>query len=199
MARMWTIDLTGKLTPSSRKIRLTTNMELFYDQIFLAKHIGMEQIRIHKTALVKSNLRYAGFAREYSPDGKMPLIYDYDLSDPSASFHALKGNYTRYGTVNDLLAEFDNRYVIMGPGDELALVFDAHQLPEVPQGYARSYVLISHAYCKDMDLYTATPQTVEPLPFDGMSKYPYPATESYPGTDLNHKYREAYNTRVLGN
>ena len=45
----------------------------------------------------------------------------------------------------------------------------------------RSFILVSHAYCKDMDLYTATPQTLEPLPFRGMSRYPYPATRALPG------------------
>ena len=140
-------------------------------------------------------LRRVGFAREYSPDGRLPLIYDYDLTDATAPFHILKGAYTRYGSVKELLASYDDRFVIMGPGDEVALKFDATRLPPVPEGQARSFVLVSHAYCKDMDLYTATPQTLEPLPFRAMSRYPYPPAERYPIE--NQAFLRTYNTRVV--
>jgi hypothetical protein len=127
----------------------------------------------------------------------MPLIYDYALSDPSAPFHVLRGEYTRYGLVEPLLSDYDDRYVIVGPGDEIALRFDASGLPELKAGHVRSYILISHAYCKDMDLYTATPETLEPLPFRGMSRYPYPEHESFPDTPEHQAWREAYNTRII--
>jgi hypothetical protein len=61
----------------------------------------------------------------------------------------------------------------------------------------RSFVLVSHAYCKDMDIYTATPETLEPLPFRGMSRYPYPPAEHYPDDEQHRRYRQAYNTRVI--
>jgi hypothetical protein len=84
----------------------------------------------------------------------------------------------------------------MGTGDELALAFDA-RLPVLPPGHARSFILISHAYCKDMDLYTAEPDTVAPLPFLGMSGYPYPPDEHYPARpDLEH-YQQEYSTRQV--
>ena len=138
-----------------------------------------------------------GFAREYSPDGRLPLIYDYDLCDATAPFHTLKGAYTRYGPVKRLLTEFDDQYVLVGPGDEIALKFDAARLPAVAPGRTRSFVLVSHAYCKDMDLYTATPQTLEPLPFKGMSRYPYRAPESFPNTPELRQFRSANNTRII--
>ena len=84
------------------------------------------------------------------------------------------------------------------PGDEIALRFDASKLPAPVAGATRSFVLVSHAYCKDdMDLYTATPQTLEPLPFRGMSRYPYPATEHYPETKEHREYKAIYNKRIV--
>ena len=195
-ARMMTIDLTGKIEPSTRKLRLTTNLEIYYDQVFLARHAGLSQVTVHAVPLVGADLRYAGFAREYSPDGRVPLIYDYDRTEPSAPFSTLRGAYTRYGPVTELLRAFDDRYVLVGPGDELAVRFDAAALSEPPQGCHRSFVLVSHAWCKDMDLYTATPANVEPLPFRRMTGYPYPESEHYPTDAAHQAYLNNYNTRL---
>jgi hypothetical protein len=197
MARTMTIELTSRLSRSASRIRLTTNLEVRYDQVFLGRLAGKDRVTVRRAALREASLRYAGFAREYSPDGRLPLIYNYDLSDPTAPFHVLKGAYTRYGPVEDLLEEYDDRYVLMGPGDEVALKFDATGMPPAPTGHTRSYVLVSHAYCKDMDLYTATPRTLEPLPFKGMSRYPYPGREGYPTTPQHQAFRRAYNTRTI--
>jgi hypothetical protein len=197
MARMMTIDLTGQVPPATRKLRLTTNLEVFYDQIFVARHAGRDGITVRTAPLLEATLRRAGFAREYSPDGRLPLLYDYDQSDATAPFHVLKGAYTRYGSVKELLTSYDDRYVVMGPGDEVALKFNAAGLPVVPTGHARSFVLVSHGYCKDMDLYTATPRTLEPLPFRAMSQYPYPPTERYPATAEHQAFLRTYNTRLV--
>jgi hypothetical protein len=197
MGRMWTIDLTGKLGADCRKLRLTTNLELFYDQVFIARNIGTEPVRIHRVPLRSAQTRRVGFAREVSPDGRLPLIYDYDQSDATAPFHTLKGAYTRYGPVEELLAKADDLFVIIGPGDELTLTYDPTGLPATGAGERRSFILVSQAFCKDMDLYTATPQTLTPLPFRAMSQYPYPPGESYPDTDKHRSFQRLYNTRLV--
>jgi hypothetical protein len=119
------------------------------------------------------------------------------MIDPTAPFKLPRGSYTRYGPVENLLAEFDDQYVIMGSGDEIAIRFDAKTLPVIKSGWRRSFVLISHAYCKDMDLYTAECDTVGPLPFDGMSDYPYSGSQSYPDTQSHRMYRAEFNTRQV--
>ena len=47
-----------------------------------------------------------------------------------------------------------------------------------------------------MDLYTAHPMTVAPLPFKAMPSYPYPADVSYPETEKSRALFEKYQTRV---
>ena len=194
MARMFTVALTGKLA-GARKLRLTTNLEVCYDQIFVARDTGGDAVRTRRLMPQSADFRRVGFALEYSPDGRLPLIYDYERSEPTAPFHVQRGPYTRYGEVKELLQDFDDRYVMVGPGDEIAVRFDAAGLGEPEAGMVRSFILVSHAYCKDMDLYTATPETVEPLPFREMSRYPYPATEAFPETPELRAWQEAYNTR----
>jgi hypothetical protein len=198
MARMMTIDLSRKLAPATRKLRLTTNLEVFYDQVFVTRDAGRSNTQVHTASMTEAVLRKVGFAKEYSPDGRQPLIYDYENSEPTAPFHVLKGAYTRYGNVAKLLREFDDQYAILGPGDEIALKFDATNLPALAAGQTRSFILVSHAYCKDMDLYTATPNTLEPLPFRGMSQYPYGPGEHYPQGAEQQAFLREYNTRIVG-
>ena len=196
-ARMMTIDLSGKVDGTTRKLRLTTTLEIYYDQIFISRHLGLAQVKIQSVPLADAELRRVGFAREYSPDGRLPLIYDYDRMDAVAPFNVLRGAYTRYGQVKELLKVFDDQYVLVGPGDELALRFNAAGIAATPAAMTRSFVLVSHAWCKDMDLYTAAPRTLEPLPFRHMSRYPYPPTEHYPDGAEYQAYLKAYNTRIL--
>jgi hypothetical protein len=197
MGRMFTLDLTGQVWSDHTRLRLVTNLEIYYDQVFVGHHAGLDRVQTHTAPLMQATLQRLGFPREYSPDGRLPLIYDYHWLDASAPFHVLRGAYTRYGPVEELLQQADNRFVILGPGDEIFLRFDAESIPSVPEGKTRSFLFVSHTYCKDMDLYSGASQTLEPLPFHGMSRYPYPPDESFPDTELHRTYQETYNTRWI--
>ena len=198
MARTMTVDLTGLLDGAAPcRLRLTTNLEIFYDQIFLARPLAADRVAVHALPVAQADLRYVGFAREVSPDGRQPLIYDYQQTDLTVPFRTLSGAYTRYGAVEELLRDDDDLFVLVGSGDEIAVTFDARALPPLPAGVVRSFVLVSHAFCKDMDRYTATPETLEPMPFRGMSRYPYPEHERPPETPAQRRVRETYNTRIV--
>ena len=56
--------------------------------------------------------------------------------------------------------------MIIGPGDQLHLEFDA-ALPALAQGWSRRFVLEAHGWAKDMDLYTRDGDTIGPLPVSG--------------------------------
>ena len=89
-------------------------------------------------------------------------------------------------------------YIIANAGDETTISFNASALPELQQGWKRDFLIYSVGWVKDGDLNTALGQTVEPLPFHGMSRYPYGKNEQYP-TDKKHQdYQQKYNTRVIG-
>ena len=70
--------------------------------------------------------------------------------------------------------------MVMGSGDEVALRFSAASLPKLPEGWTRDYLLIVDGWAKDADANTAFGETVEPLPFHGMSAYPYRSDEHFP-------------------
>jgi hypothetical protein len=39
---------------------------------------------------------------------------------------------------------------------------------------------------------------LEPLPFHAMSAYPYAPPEHYPDSPAHRRYRDEYNTRIIG-
>ena len=66
-------------------------------------------------------------------------------------------------------------YVIMGPGDETTIEFDASSASSLPQGWKRDFLLYTDGWIKDSDLNTAFGTTVGPLPYHGAKSYPYGA------------------------
>jgi hypothetical protein len=115
--------------------------------------------------------------------------------DRAVPWKVMAGRYTRFGEVGELLREADDRFVIMGHGEELTLRFAANAFGPVKPGCRRSFILKTDSYCKDMDLYTAYGDTVEPLPFHAMTSYPYGPEQRYPDNDKTRAYRREYNMR----
>ena len=90
-----TLDLTGKVLPGDRKIRIASNMELYWDRIFLAEHFPAEKLALKESAVRSADLHFFGYPREYSPDGRKPNLFDYDNTDRSVGWKLLPGDYTR--------------------------------------------------------------------------------------------------------
>ena len=199
LPRMTTLDLTGKLIGPNCVIRLRTNMECYYDQAFVALRDSKAEARLRQTVLpvARATLGHKGYMREVSPDGKQPLLYDYDYVDPSP-LALMGGSLTRHGEVASLLKADDDQLCLVGPGDEVRLEFDGRSLPSLPEGWARSFVLKAVGYCKDADPHTAGSDSVEPLPWKGMPRYPFPEGVRRPMDEAYKTYLRTYETRPAG-
>jgi hypothetical protein len=201
LPRMTTLDLTGRLTGPNCVLRLRTNMHVFWDQIFLAPILNRlaGDIPWRTTSLKVSSaiLEERGCMQEFSPDGKQPTIYDYYRID-KVPVNLQSGSLTRLGDVTELLEEPDDRFVIFGPGDEITVQFDGRKLPALPAGWKRSFLLRAAGYSKSSGPFIETGDTVAPLPFRKMSRFPYGPLETYPRTPRHDEYRRRYNTRQVG-
>lgn len=191
------VDLSGKWPSESREIRIETNLCVFWDEIFLSEEAAAEpKVRLTPVQARETDLRFRGFAQTViHPQRRQPERFIYGIPAATSLWNPTPGMYTRYGEVNELTRDIDDRMVIMGSGDELMLRFPAADLPALPNGWRRDWLLKVDGWAKDRDANTAYSQTVEPLPFHGMSSYPYPASESYPETEAHREYRRKYNTR----
>ena len=190
-----TVDLTDKFLSDDRRVRVETDMQIYWDTAFFT--VGTQTVPMEMTTLNpdSADLHYRGFSEMYRPNPHAPHLFDYQKVTKAAQWRDLAGYYTRFGDVAPLLQKVDDMYVILNAGDEITVEFDASRLPTLKAGWVRDFILYSDGWDKDGDINTLTSQTVEPLPFHGMSKYPYPETEHYPNGEAHQRYRREYNTR----
>jgi tetratricopeptide (TPR) repeat protein len=190
------VDLTGKFRGASREVRIVTNLCVYWDEIFLGEDTAPPSVSMTPISAASADLRLRGFSIPViDARRERPEIFQYAKWTPTAIWDQTPGLYTRYGDVRELVHSVDDRMVIMGSGDELALYFDGRGLPPLPGGWRRDFLLLVDGWAKDSDANTAFSQSVEPLPFHGMSRYPYPVTEHYPDDPAHREYRKTYNTR----
>lgn len=194
--RTMLIDLAGKFLCADRRVRIVTNMQLYWNRILVGTKVKEEVLRSVRLRPATAALRWRGYSKKCSPDGKAPHLYDYSSVAPSQDWRTHRGLFTRYGDVQPLLLAADNRYIVMNHGDEVQITFDVTALPKVPGGRSRTVFLHSVGWIKDLDVNTLCSATVEPLPFLGMSRYPYPRSESFPNGTEHLRYLRTYNTRL---
>jgi hypothetical protein len=190
------VDLSGKFVSANRDVRIVTNMRIYWDQILVANSAEQFPMRLARIDPFVANLQWRGFSLEHSPDGRQPMTYDYKNVSFTSPWKVMTGRYTREGDVRELLLEADDMFVISKPGDELVLSFPADKVA-LPKGWTRTFLLYANGFSKEMDINSASPDQVGPLPFHGMSKYPYTWPERYPMTEQRRRYMEKYNTRVV--
>jgi hypothetical protein len=196
--RTMTADVTGVVTAAAPRFRIRTNLEIYWDRIRLFVDRGEKGIVRTTAAPVSADLRFAGFPREVSPDGRLPKMHDYALMDPSVpGFKALRGAYTRFGDVLPLVTKADDRSVIFRNGEEIALRFRVADFPPLQEGWTRTFLLETEGWCKDMDPHTAENATVEPLPHRAMGNYPPAEGMGLPDTEELRAWRREWNTRVV--
>jgi tetratricopeptide (TPR) repeat protein len=158
----------------ARRLRLRTNLEIYWDYLAVATPADAE-IRTVRLGAASADLRFRGFSRTSSPRGEAPEIPDYAIVESRAQrWRDLTGYHTRFGDVRELLDGVDDRYVIMNAGDEMQLLFPAQPSPAA--GLRRDFVLIGDGWEKDGDYNTGHSQTVLPLPSHDEPAYGSAAT-----------------------
>jgi tetratricopeptide (TPR) repeat protein len=195
--RTMTADLTGKLPRGTQKIRITTNLQVYWDSILVERTEQAQSSRLTPVPLVCADLGFHGFPlkTEGAPPGNVQYVYE--KTSATGPYTRPAGTYTRYGDVLPLLTALDDQLVVFGSGDEVRLDFDPSRLPALPQGWVRDYFFAANGYEKDMDFYAAEGNFVAPLPFLRMGDYPYPSGNSFPLDDAHVNYLLEYNTRHL--
>jgi tetratricopeptide (TPR) repeat protein len=221
--RTMTADLTGKLPLGTRKIRITTNLQIYWDSIRIDRTAQPDmreipfdglragsrpasedsgprddaRVRLTRVPLVRADLDFHGYPlkTEGNPPGNVNYIYE--KASATGPYTRPAGTYTRYGDVLPLLTALDDQLVVFGSGDEVRLDFDPSNLSSLPPGWVRDYFFAANGYEKDMDFYAAEGNFVAPLPFLNMSEYPYAPKQSFPLDDERLTYLLEYNTRQM--
>jgi hypothetical protein len=196
--KMVIADLSGKFLSDDHRIKIRTNMEIYWDYIFFAGKKTDAPVISSVLNPVSADIHYRGFSQTFRKGGRYgPHWFDYSSVDKNRKWRDLTGNYTRYGDVLPLLLESDNKYIISNAGDETSLEFDSNALPSLQKGWKRDFLIHTVGWVKDGDLNTAFGNTVLPLPYHGMKSYPPSPDDLYPDDPTLKKYNKEYNTRVV--
>ncbi|MCK6459096.1 MAG: CRTAC1 family protein, partial [Planctomycetes bacterium] len=179
------VDLTGKLGMDGR-IRIRSTQRLHWDAFSVSTGEDRE-MRIKSLPLIRAQHKYRGVGRRVDdPEGEEPWRYSHDDLLAFIPYDQMpKGMVTKYGDVRPLLFAKDDQYPILASGDVIELEFDATGLRNLPEGWVRDYCFTTEGWVKDADMNQAIRETVTPLPFHGMSSYPYDESrESHPHPDF---------------
>jgi tetratricopeptide (TPR) repeat protein len=191
-----TIAVELNFLSAGRKLRIVTNLCVYWDEIFLSEDVGAPMVIQSPANLESADLHFRGFSEAViDRDRKQPDTYLYGGISATSFWNPTPGMYTRFGDVKDLMTKIDDRLVLMGSGDEITLRFSGRTFPPLKPGWTRDYVLKVDGWAKDRDPNTAFSGSVEPLPFHGMSVYPYPKNEHFPDDARHQQWRRDYNTR----
>ncbi len=166
------VNLTGLFPTNNYELKINTWADIQFDYIGIST-TPQQNIIVHTITPSSANLEQA-------------------FSTNSNS----SGAFTKYGDVTALLQSADNQFVIGRQGDSVSLQFSAADLPPVPKGWVRDYFIITSCWFKGEGL-SYVPFTVNPLPFQGMTSFPYPSNESYPYDAVHLAYLLKYNTRSI--
>ena len=190
------IDLSGRFVSNDHRVRIVTNMELCWDEVFWTRNEGNDtsKYRLTNLKLLGADLHFRGFSELVPQAGNAPKRFEYGNVTTESIWPPMSGNFTRFGDVKELIDEADDLQVVMGAGDELTLEFST-ETPPIPEGWVRDFIVYNVGWDKDADLNTIHGQSVEPLPFRSMKRYPYEPDETFPSTWKHIDFLEQFQTR----
>jgi hypothetical protein len=165
------VNLTGLFPSNNYELRINTYQDIRFD------YIGVDTTTQQTTSVHTI----------------MPQSADLQQAFTTGSNSS--GAFTRYGDVTALMQSADDKFVIGREGDVVTLQFPAN-LPSVPQGMVRDYFVIASCWFKGNGL-PYVPFTVDPMPFQAMTSFPYPSNEKYPYDSAHNAYLKTYNTRII--
>jgi Tfp pilus assembly protein PilF len=188
-------DLEGGVP---RRLRLRTNMEIYWDWLAFAR--GRDDAPLKRRQLLPetADLRFRGIVAMSEANRSSPELPDYDrLICTGQYWRDLIGFHTRHGDIRELLETVDDHYAILTAGDEIVLKFAAPPAP--PAGWKRDFLWVADGWVKDGDYNTRFGKSVLPLPAHDMNNYNTPPGElaDDPVFRRHPEDWEVYHTRYI--
>ncbi len=159
------LDLTGKIPRAEHsRVRIVTNMRIYWDRAWIVTSPEDRKLKVTTLQLGNAKTSWLGYPKEASPDGMAPFGYDFARLEATAPWKTHLGEYTPLGDVRRLLETVDDQYVILAHGEMISAEFHAGDLPTLPKGWKRDWLLHVDGFGKDMDIHSMHPDRLEPLP-----------------------------------
>ncbi|MEL6824030.1 MAG: ASPIC/UnbV domain-containing protein, partial [Calditrichota bacterium] len=97
--KMMVVDLTGAFKSDDYRIRIRTNMQVYWDEAFFGLGDPNPARERYSLPLLSADLSYRGYSEVSRKDFYSPHIPDYEIVTTGQKWRDLTGNYTRYGNV----------------------------------------------------------------------------------------------------
>ena len=114
-----------RLPLGTRKLRLTSNMELYWDRISVVDSEPCPKAMKTVFPLISAIVNESGYPRRTTFEQHRPH-YDYLHRIPLWDCRHPTGFYTSFGDARPLVQSIDDACAIIGPGEEVQLTFSAH-------------------------------------------------------------------------
>ncbi len=165
------VEVTDLLNKTDPRFRIRTSAQIYWDQAQLVLQDKPAEFVEHALTLRDAEVSFHGFSKRLRDHETQPETYDYQDSTATPKWPPLRGDLTQRGPCTDLIRSWDDQMVVIGAGDEIILRFE---LPDqtLPPGWKRDFIIHSVGWDKDADLNTLAGQTIGPLPYKGMNRYP---------------------------
>ncbi len=137
-------DLTGKLPIGTRRIRIGTNLQIYWDQILVDRTPTASSAQVQDVPLSAAQLKFHGYPRdiERKTNAHGDHYYVYEEVSKTGPFSRQAGAYTRLGDVKTLVSQTDDRFVVFGSGDVIELEFDPAKLPALAEWMGAGLLLL---------------------------------------------------------
>lgn len=215
------VPLGNVFVSEDHRIRLAHSSQIYWDQIRLGygqsiaisaeddpqrptvrgsqaqqrsgSNLGRE-VSLKWLPMAQAQLHYRGFSRELPRTRHEPHWYDYQTTSTDPAWPPLRGSFTEYGGVQNLLEFNDDMLVVMSPGDQMVVKFEIPN-EDLPQGWVRDFVLHSVGWDKDAAMNTLEGQSSLPLPFSKMSQYPPGVEDRIESKRVDRMHQKTLNRR----
>ena len=190
------VDLTHKLPPGTRRLRVSAAFEIHWDRLALFEQ-SVTPVISHTLSPQTADLHWRGYSELSTRSWQHPLIPDYLAVRQDPPWRITPSGWcTRYGSVPSLVSAADDALALIAGGDELTLSFAANALPPKAPGQQRDFFLFTVGWDKDADFHCVDGWRVEPLPWRAMdsSRYGQQARPS----EVNSDWIKQFNTRWVG-
>jgi tetratricopeptide (TPR) repeat protein len=154
-----------QIPQETRKLRIRTNMEVYFDELSLVVPTPIDSIIKHQMTLQSAQLKVYGFPQRTNNRQRVPS-YDVNRIHPFWDTRYMEGAYTQLGEIKPLLEKSDNALAIIAAGESIEFTF-IDDLPKLKNGYTRFYLLKFIGWAKDMDILTLNGETLAPIPKNG--------------------------------
>ena len=169
------VDLTGKFLSASREVRIVTNLCVYWDEIFLIEEQRAAAVAPHRRGDARRGPALPRFLQGHHSSRTQAARgvrlrarqRHVDVEPHRRQLYALRRRGETAG--RDRRPHGDH-----GLGRRSATALPRRRIARLPAGWKRDFLLLVDGWAKDADANTAFSQSVLPLPFHSMSRYPYP-------------------------